>query len=200
MDSRLNECRDIENAPIANDDQDGMRLVVDSVLTQAARVLKKDCCCCCCCCCGGGGPKPTFAWVANRMDNKGLQFFHSVIWDKVNPGLGWRFRRQYEMIMVAHRVGGKLAWANDKTVVPNIFKQYPPHDRQHPNEKPIELCNHFISLHTIQGQTILDPFMGSGTTLRSAKNLNRKAIGIELEEKYCEIAANRMSQEVMNFE
>src|SRR5690349_8663455 len=70
------------HVPIANDTQDEMREVVDFALKQAARLLKKDCCCCCCC--GGGGPSPTFAWLANRMDADGLEFFHSVIWDKRN--------------------------------------------------------------------------------------------------------------------
>ena len=66
----------------------------------------------------------------------------------------------------------------------------------HPTQKPLELIAWSIEQSRTSG-TILDPFMGSGTTLRAAKDLGRKCIGIELEEKYCEIAAKRLSQEVL---
>ena len=68
--------------------------------------------------------------------------------------------------------------------------------RDHPTQKPEALMRWCLGFFP-DAKTILDPFMGSGTTLRAAKDLGRKAIGIELEEKYCEIAARRMAQEVL---
>jgi len=66
-------------------------------------------------------------------------------------------------------------------------------DKHHPACKPIPLIAKYIAV--LDAKKIFDPFMGSGTTLVAAKQLGRKAIGIEIEEKYCEIAANRLANE-----
>lgn len=69
----------------------------------------------------------------------------------------------------------------------------------HPCPKPLGLYKEFIGAFAQNAETICDPFCGSGITLRAAKELSRSAIGIEIEEKYCEIAAKRLSQEVFQF-
>ena len=71
--------------------------------------------------------------------------------------------------------------------------------RTHPAAKPESMIRRMLEVSTRPTATILDPFMGSGTTLRAAKDLHRKAIGIEIEERYCEIAAKRLGQEVLDF-
>ena len=69
-------------------------------------------------------------------------------------------------------------------------------DREHIAQKPVEVIKHLIRVSP-DAQTILDPFMGSGTTLRAAKDLGRRAIGIELNEDYCKIAVERLRQGVL---
>jgi|6_EtaG_2_1085325.scaffolds.fasta_scaffold00612_5 site-specific DNA-methyltransferase (adenine-specific) len=83
--------------------------------------------------------------------------------------------------------------AQDATEV-SINGQMP----DHPSPKPYDAMRWLVS--RLPGEVVLDPFMGSGTTLRAAKDLGRKAIGIEIEERYCEIAAQRMSQSVLAFD
>lgn len=69
-------------------------------------------------------------------------------------------------------------------------------DRQHPTQKPVALMRWCMSFAP-DAKTILDPFAGSGTTLLAAKLEGRKAVGIEISEEYCEIAANRLRQRLL---
>jgi site-specific DNA-methyltransferase (adenine-specific) len=71
----------------------------------------------------------------------------------------------------------------------------------HPCPKPLQVWERLINRGTVKyGNLILDPFLGSGTTAVASKILGRKCIGIEISEKYCEIAAKRCSQSVMQLE
>ena len=96
----------------------------------------------------------------------------------------------------------EMAWTNlDRPVRTFRMSQVEAYGagKSHPTEKPLQLmtwCVAMVRDDTIA--TVLDPFMGSGTTLRAAKDLGHKAIGVELDERYCEIAARRMAQEVLD--
>lgn len=105
-----------------------------------------------------------------------------LVWDKQNA--------------VNTTAACELAWTNMGRPVRRFSWPVGVHANGHPTEKPLELIKWAIDESRTTG-TILDPFMGSGTTLRAAKDLGRKAIGIEIEEKYCEIAVKRLAQGVL---
>lgn len=97
----------------------------------------------------------------------------------------------------------ELAWTNlDRPTRVFRLSQVEAHtgmNKQHPTQKPIELMRWCLSMIRHEG-AVLDPFMGSGTTLIAAKEDGRRAIGIEIEEKYCEIAVQRLAQGVLAFD
>lgn len=101
----------------------------------------------------------------------------------------------------------ELAWTNlggPARIIPHRWKgmlkaSERTEERQHPTQKPVWLMERLIETYTHEGDLIFDPYMGSGPVLRAAKNLGRCAIGVEIDERYCEIAARRMGQEVLDF-
>lgn len=182
--------------PIANDGPEANELV-RWLFQDTKRLLKPGCCCCCCG--GGGGPDPQFARWALWMDQP-LSFKQMVVWDKGGLGMGWHYRRNYEVILIANKPGAAVPWYGGNSI-PNVIRLsgIKPGPEDHPTPKPQPLFDRFISWHSLPGETVLDPFMGHGTTVRAAKDLGRKAIGIEVSERYCEIAAKRLAQGVLDF-
>jgi site-specific DNA-methyltransferase (adenine-specific) len=73
-------------------------------------------------------------------------------------------------------------------------------DQGHPAIKPLRVMSRLLKVGSAEGQTILDPFLGSGSTLVAARNLGRCGLGIEIEERWCELGAQRLSQGVFDFE
>ena len=118
-----------------------------------------------------------------------------IVWDKCRHSMGdlaHEYGRQWEAIAFYPFNGHRfLQRPKDIIRVPCIQ----PNELVHPNEKPVSLMAHLIVNN--EGEVVIDPFFGSGSTGMACKKLGRKCIGIEIEEKYCEIAANRCRQMVM---
>jgi site-specific DNA-methyltransferase (adenine-specific) len=115
-----------------------------------------------------------------------------LVWDK-RDGMGsnnfadvevaWDSKRGPSRL-IRHRQLGMIADLGD---LPRV----------HPTQKPLSVMRWIVDQCTDQTDTVCDPFMGSGTTLRAAMDLGRKAIGIDIDESYCEIAAKRLGQQVL---
>jgi DNA modification methylase len=129
----------------------------------------------------------------------------AVIWGgnyfELPPSMGWfvwnKGQRAFSL------ADGELAWTSERKAM-RIFDfsrgEALQEGKKHPTQKPVALMKWCITRIEGVNLSILDPFLGSGTTLLAAKDLGMIATGIELEERYCEIAANRLRQSVLNFE
>ena len=153
----------------------------------------------------------TESWIIANVDYKhafqldatppeGLKTLRVGVWLKTNPmpqisadrpAPGW------EAIAYMHRSDVKPKWngggKHGNYILPTA------QGTGHPTSKPVSMVSDWVRKFTNPGDLILDPFAGSGSTLIAARDEGRKAIGVELEEKYCEIIAKRLDQQVIDF-
>ncbi len=142
-----------------------------------------------------------YAFASPRMIAEAQPLFHPkqiIAWDKGNRGtvgdLECGFGEAWEAIFYGMKGRRPLNGKRPRSVI--RFDWSSTDDPVHPTIKPVALLRTLVRLSANPGETVLDPFMGSGTTLRAAKDAGLKAVGIEIEERYCEIAARRLEQEV----
>ena len=128
----------------------------------------------------------------------GGRFVRLGVWAKRNgapqftgdrPAPGW------EAIAFMHKADLRLSWNGGGRS--SVFSSNISASHSHPTEKPLSLLRQLVVLFSDPGDIVIDPYAGSGTTLRAAKDEGRRAIGIEIDERYCEIAARKLAQEVL---
>jgi DNA modification methylase len=144
------------------------------------------------CFCGKGQLKELLAATGDRV-------WALVTWNKPNPTplCAGNYLPDTEYIVHAYRSGRLFGDYKDKS----RFIVYPAQQNNfdHPTVKPLAVLIKMLNLGSLPGETVLDPYCGSGSTLVAARDIGRKAIGIEIEERYAEIAARRLEQEVFAF-
>jgi len=137
------------------------------------------------------------AWLPLTL-NPGLPLRQIIVWDR-SIGANWSpsfFLPIHEWIMLFAKPGFRLS-SRSASNAGDVWHVPPERDRiGHPAPFPVKLPT--IPLAAIAPGVVLDPFMGSGSTLRAAKDCGHRAIGVDVTERYCEIAAKRMAQEVLD--
>lgn len=134
---------------------------------------------------------PALVFGSPRQPDPPILVADRLVWDKKRPGMNggpWRYR--HESIYVT------AGFVRSSDAAVSIIEAWPD-QTDHIHAKPLALMLRLVA--AAPPGVIADPFAGSGSTLAAAKQLGRRAIGVELDERYCEIAARRLGQDVLDF-
>jgi len=178
------------DTPIANDELIGEDWCVwfIPICKELFRVLKKDSVAY-----FFSGFNPYYYYYS--LINCGFSIKANIIWVKNNFGIGYHFRRQYEQVLVAFKGFPKTP---DKAMSDVIFeKKVDGMALLHSCQKPENLIRVLLKQYSNDNNLVLDPFMGSGTTAICSKQLGRRFIGFEIEQKYIDIANERLNQTIL---
>jgi modification methylase len=139
--------------------------------------------------------KGNACWLPLSLVPEDMPIRQVITWDR-----GSGFQRQFTHFVPAYEwvlLIAKEAFRLTTRSVDDVWRIPFETGGEHPAPFPLKLAT--TAIGSTSAQLVLDPFMGSGTTLRAAKDLGRRCIGIEKSERYCEIAAKRLGQEVLDF-
>ncbi|MEX0918676.1 MAG: site-specific DNA-methyltransferase [Candidatus Paceibacterota bacterium] len=139
--------------------------------------------------------KKDVGFFIDTLENEGFIAVDVLVWQKPDPvplNAKSRFLNAWEAVVIGKRPGS--TW--NSTYEHNIIKCQAPKgkNRFHPTQKPVELIKKLISLATKEGDIVLDPFMGSGTTAVACIESKRNYIGFELSKEYHKMAVNRIKE------
>src|SRR5574344_961102 len=126
-----------------------------------------------------------------EIENVGFNIYKTLIWAKNSPITNMYYMDSHEYIIFCRK--GKAKKINN-CGTKSVLNVDNPRNKLHPTEKPVELMEILINNSSLDGEVVLDPFMGSGSTGVACINTNRNFIGIELDETYFNIAKERIKQ------
>jgi site-specific DNA-methyltransferase (adenine-specific) len=158
--------------------------MLDGMIALSGRVLAKDAWLAIFC-----SPKK-HAETNELLKHHGYPVDGEVIWDKASPGLGGGIRYQHETILLCKR--GRVGGRSSMFSILRYHMSLENKAKRHPHEKPVPLMAEIVRYCSREGETILDPFVGSGSTLVACMKTGRKAIGIEIDDQYTPILGRRI--------